>query len=575
MCSNRSPTLTHLTWAKVFHVAFLGFFAVYVAAAVVWLTAGMTPAVVNALPSLHNALHRWGNGEQIVYVETSGWDGTFEQRQAWSPWGKRMRELTLRADTQAVIEFQNNETNESHNLSVYEDATATVSLFRGMVLPGPGADGDPSPRTVYRFTAPSAGTYYFRCDIDPTMNGTVRVVSGESVLASPALAKLADGLARAAHNSESTPVVAIQYLFSVVNLCLGVVLVRLRSHDWAARLLALGMVGTGAVFNLQSHSVEYLTPLVKQIHDGFHWVAGIAYIGALVLFPNGKFLPHAPSPRWFRWPMAIAYLVFVAFIGFVLGSSIHGDPASFVAFFGVVIPITGITSQAFRSRHARTIEERQLSRVLMWGLVLPFAMVLMLGLFALVSYGATSIGSPDHSIEGLRRTVFLIFPPLFAVIPVALFAIMTRYHLWEIDRVINRALVYGLLTGILGLTYLVSVIILGSILTLVVGQRANGVVAAVSTLAVAAIFGPARDWLQALIDRRFDREKYDAARILASFGTIVSDEVDLRRLNADVLTVIEQTLQPTHVTLWLRTPNAADDGHDRNDSRSHQRTTKR
>ena len=212
MCPKSSPTLTRLTWAKSFHVAFLGFFVVYVAAAVVWLTAGVTPAVVNALPSLHNLLHGWGNGEQIVYVEISGWDGTFEQRQAWSPWGQHMREMTLRADTPVVIEFQNSETNESHNLSIYEDATATVPLFRGRVLPGPGADGDPSPRTVYRFTAPSTGTYYFRCDVEPAMNGTVRVVSGESVLASPTLAKIADGLARAAHISESPPVVAIQYL---------------------------------------------------------------------------------------------------------------------------------------------------------------------------------------------------------------------------------------------------------------------------------------------------------------------------------------------------------------------------
>ncbi len=553
---------TRLIRARLTHVAFLGAFGLYVAAAVVWLTIGLAPALVNLVPSLHDTLHRWGGGEQTVYAEISDWNGALEQRQAWAPWATETRELTFQASTQTVIHFQNNETDEPHNISIYADPVARAPLFRGQIVAGPATDEDEPPRAVYRFTAPGPGTYSFRCDIDPTMNGIVRVVDERAVLDSPALAEIARGIAKATHVSEPIHLVALQYLFSVVNLCLGILLVRLRPHDRAARLLALGMVGTGAVFNLQSHSVEYLAPLVSQIHEMFHWVAGVAYVGALLLFPDAKLFLRWSKPRWFKWPLGVIYLVFFACVGFMFGSTIHGDPVSFIAFFGVIIPITGITSQAVRARRARTAEERQLSRVLTWGLALPFAMALLLGLFALIAYGASSFGPSERPVEGLKRFVFLIFPPLFAVIPVVLFAIMARYRLWDIDRVINRALVYGLLTGILGLTYLVSVILLGSVLTLVVGQRANGLVVAAATLAVAAAFRPVRRWVQALIDRRFDRGTYDATQALAAFGAVVGDEVDLRRLNAELLTVVERTLQPSRVVFWLP-PSERDERQDR------------
>lgn len=545
-------------WRRITLIAFLGFFAVYVAAAIVWLLVGLAPAVVSLGPSLHDSLHGWGGGERVIYLEVSEWSGRFEQRKAWAPWASETGELTFDAGAEAVIYFQNNDKGQPHNLSIYTDSTATVPIFQGQVIPGPATDDQDSPRVVYRFTAPRAGIYFFRSDLDRTMNGVVRVTDARRGLDSPPLAEIARGIAQATHISEPLPLVALQYLFSVVNLGLGIVLVRLRPRDPAARLLALGMVGTGAVFNLQSHSVEYLTPLVRQIHEAFHVVAGVAYAGALLIFPDGKLFPQWSMTRWFRWPMSVFYLLLFAFVGFTFGSTIHGDPGSFVAFFGVVIPIMGITSQAVRSRRARSAEERQQSRVMAWGLALPFGMTLLFGISILIIYGAAGFGPEGQPIEGLKRVVFLIFPPLFAVIPLALFVMMLRYRLWEIDRVINRALVYGLLTGVLAVTYLVSVVVLGAVLTLVVGPRANSFVVAVSTLVVAAIFGPARRWLQSLIDRRFDRAKYDAAQTLAAFGSLIGDEVDLQRLNADLVSAVERTLHPSHVCLWLRSSEEDD-----------------
>lgn len=530
----------------------MGLFAAYVTAAVIWLAVGLAPAFVRASPSLHETLHGWADGERVIYIEISDWDPRFAERRVWAPWAKATRELTLRAGQPTVIHFLNEDRGARHNLSIYTDASAREAIFQGPVIEGPASGDDEPTRTVYRFTAPSSpGTYYFRSDVDPTMNGTVNVVAPGNTLQSAAGREIAGGIATASHITESFPAITLQYLFSVGNLVLGIFLVRLRPQDWAARLLAVGMVGTGAVFNLQAHGVEYLTPVVNQIHEMFHLVSGVAYMGALMLFPDEKIAPRWSTIRWLKWPLRLIYIVFFAFVGWLFGSTIHGDPGGFVGFFGVIIPITGITSQALRYRHAATPEERQQSRVLMWSLTLAFVMTLLWGATLLIAW----LGSGGRSVESVRalqRFVFLVFPPLFAIIPVLLFVLMVRYRLWDIDRVVNRALVYGLLTGILGVAYMASVVGLGAFLTAVVGQRANTVVVAASTLAVAASFRPVRSRIQGFMDRRFDRAKYDATRTLATFSATVRDEVDLNGLTDDLLGTVERALHPAHVSLWLR-----------------------
>ena len=128
------------------------------------------------------------------------------------------------------------------------------------------------------------------------------------------------------------------------------------------------------------------------------------------------------------------------------------------------------------------------------------------------------------------------------VVPFAIAVALFRYRLYDIDRVINRTLVYGLLTVLLGAVYVVGVVGLGRLLNPVTGESALAVAA--STLAVAALFQPARRHVQAVVDRRFNRRRYDAARTVEAFSLRLRDQVELDMLSAKLLTVVDQTMQP-------------------------------
>jgi hypothetical protein len=132
--------------------------------------------------------------------------------------------------------------------------------------------------------------------------------------------------------------------------------------------------------------------------------------------------------------------------------------------------------------------------------------------------------------------------------PVALGIAVLRYRLYDIDRLINRTLVYGLLTAVLGGVYAGVVLVLGQLL----GQELSSLAVAGATLAAAALFQPARRRIQQAVDRRFNRRKYDAARTVEAFSARLRDEVDLDTLSAELLAVVDQTMEPTRASLWLR-----------------------
>jgi len=141
-------------------------------------------------------------------------------------------------------------------------------------------------------------------------------------------------------------------------------------------------------------------------------------------------------------------------------------------------------------------------------------------------------------------------------IPLSFAIALLRYRLWDIDILINKALVYGLLTGLLGALYAGLIIGLTSLADVMSGGKASEqpVALVIATLAIAALFLPVRRRIQSIIDRRFYRRKYDAEKTLAAFSASLRNQVDLERIQEQLLAVVQETMQPEHVSLWLRVP---------------------
>jgi hypothetical protein len=208
--------------------------------------------------------------------------------------------------------------------------------------------------------------------------------------------------------------------------------------------------------------------------------------------------------------------------------------ASFVAIVvtQLAIPVAA-ASVVVRFRRAQGVERQQLRWVVFAaGLSAAAALVVVVGMVT---------GTPALYIWSAAVYV--------AVLPVAIGAAILRYRLYDLDRIISRALAYGLLTVLLGGGYALVVLGLGQLL----GQDSSLAVAA-ATLVVAALFQPARRRIQQTVDRRFNRRRYDTARTIQAFSARLREQVDLDTLSADLLAVVDNTMQPIQASLWLRPP---------------------
>ena len=207
----------------------------------------------------------------------------------------------------------------------------------------------------------------------------------------------------------------------------------------------------------------------------------------------------------------------------------------------------GGSFQIYRYRRDSTPLERQQIKWILFG-VLTY--VLGVVVWALVFGRALQIPAGELRLLAMLGAWFSDLFTLL-VLPVAITIAIMRYRLWDIDLVIRRTLQYGLLTGLLALVYFGSVILLQSIVENFTGEQ-SPLVIVLSTLVIAALFNPLRSRVQDFIDRRFYRKKYNAEQALVQFAATARDEVDMDKLSATLLRVVEETMQPEGASLWLQ-----------------------
>jgi hypothetical protein len=258
----------------------------------------------------------------------------------------------------------------------------------------------------------------------------------------------------------------------------------------------------------------------------------------LFLFPNGRFVPP-----WTRW---VALALLLAYVVSILGYGGSTPPPTLIlvilSLFGV-----GAASQIYRYRKVSNLVERQQTKWVMYTLVVTFVMLI----FSLLPLIIPESLNPGSSANFLALIVTNLPSYFLALIPVSVAFAILRYRLWDIDLIIRRTLVYAVLTASLGLVYFGSVLVLTQVFRALTGQDSPAVVV-LSTLAIAALFTPLRRRIQAVIDRCFYRQKYNAEQAVAEFASAARSEVEMEMLADRLGIAVQESLQPESVSLWLK-----------------------
>jgi hypothetical protein len=337
-------------------------------------------------------------------------------------------------------------------------------------------------------------------------------------------------------------VFALDLVVAVGFCAVGAVIFWRKSRDRGAFFVSFALVIFGLTWPDTFDSALYHP--VWGTAAGFLTQLGLASLFvSLFIFPDGRFVPH--------WSRRLVPLIFVMPVLYVLfpGSPVVEPPprVSLLLFLGLWACCA--LAQVYRYRRVSGSVERQQTKwvvfgitacvVLLIGLLLPFVFFPALDQPGVVSLLFNLVGLTVGGTLG------------FLLIPLSIGAAILRYRLYDIDVIINRALVYATLTLTLALTYFGSVALLQYILRSLTGQEAQLTIVA-STLVIAALFQPLRSRIQNTIDRRFYRRKYDATKTLEAFSARLRNDRDLEQLNAELLSVVRETMQPSHVSLWLR-----------------------
>lgn len=288
----------------------------------------------------------------------------------------------------------------------------------------------------------------------------------------------------------------------------------------------------------QNLPLWYYIPLL--VSSLFSWTLLTAF---LVVYPDGHFVP--------RWSLLVAVYGFFLTAAWSIFPNVLEPTATPLGIFGTV-SVLGLTSAAlyvqfWRYRHYFSATQRQQAKWFLFGLAVftgsTFAYFLSSVLTSLVP-------NPAESIMG-DLMLTLTGSLSFVLIPITVGIAILRYRLWDIDLIIRKTVTYALLGALLGIIYFSSIILLQQAFVLVIGHRSE-IITVLSTLGIAALFVPLRNRIQDAIDKRFYRKKYDAQQVLNDFAETVRDETDLEKLTGRLIQVVDETMQPKSVSVWLR-----------------------
>jgi hypothetical protein len=325
----------------------------------------------------------------------------------------------------------------------------------------------------------------------------------------------------------------------VVFILIGLLVFVRRSDDWVAQMLSL-MLMLFAVEGIQNLGAAM--PLVNLLYA----IATALFVLLPYIFPNGRFVPV-----WMRWvALPLLFMALAATWLPLLGIPVSNNLYA-LALLGSFLPwfLTAGYSAVFRYRRVSNAVERQQTKWVVAGI---------LGTFLLfIPFTIATIWFPPATPSPERLTfMLLVFMPVYVLsylcIPAGVAFAILRYRLWDIDVIIRKTLIYTALTAMLALVYFGGVVLLQRLFGAATGVAKSPLAIVISTLVIAALFTPLRRRIQDWIDRRFFRKKYDAQQVLARFALTARDETDLDALTAELARVVQETMQPAHVSVWLR-----------------------
>lgn len=356
-------------------------------------------------------------------------------------------------------------------------------------------------------------------------------------------------------------VIALNLIVIFAHIIIAAVIFFRRPNDWMALFVSFALVSNGALVPLSLVGVPAgLNPALWNILERVVTYIGlVSSVTLLYLFPNARFVPRWTGILALIWSIMVFFALFL--------------PDTFLSFstWPIVLQVqllliwagTGVYAQIFRFLYRSDATQRQQTKWALLGLTAavlgPFVYFMSATMLpSIAGPGIPNIlyqrvGASFFAFSTLARlivsTVITVYLLLF---PISFAIAILRYRLWDIDILIRRTLIYSAVTGLLLVVYFSSVILMQVIFRGLTGDEQPEIVTVISTLAIASLFVPVRRRVQAGIDRRFYQRKYDAAQTLAAFNETVRNEVDLDQLCDRLLSVVEETMQPEHVSLWIR-----------------------